>query len=301
MRLTPLGKVLSALDSAALDSAAVRLGRIGFINTVPVYHGLQQALPPSLASNMHVISHTPMGLNQAIIAGELELSPVSTAWYAQHQRQLTLLPGLSVSSFGSVESVLLVSDFPLDEWTGQPIAVPDDSATSIAVLRALIQHHSGADPVDAFVVYPAHLQEKALQEYSAVLTIGDRALAWQHRPKSATSTHPHTIDLATAWNEFTQEPLVFAVWVARTDWLCEHESEASLIMEALVASTQQFLTSSSAQHQAYESLASSTAFSEAIVSRYWTQSLDYGWGASHQAGVQRLVQLMAPSQSSCLV
>ncbi len=289
----------------AKDLFAIRLGRIGFINTVPVYHGLQQALPKNLQSQIHVVSNTPMGLNKAIVAGHLELSPVSTAWYAQHQDQLTLLPGLSVSSLGSVESVLLVSDFGLHQWQGQPIAVPDDSATSVAVLRALIQHHSGIDPLDAFVVYPAHLQEQALRDYPAVLTIGDRALAWLHGQNTAALTPGLTtkqpIDLATAWQAFTGEPLVFAVWVARSEWLKTHETEAIQVMDALIKSKNEFLSSEPSQHEACKTLVSATALSESILKHYWTQSLDYGWSEGHQASVERLSALMTHTRVSCLV
>jgi len=260
---------LTRLDSRLPEtSSIIRLGRIGFINTVPVYHGLQQALPEALQPQIHVVSHTPMGLNEAIVASNLDISPVSTAWYAQHPDQLTLLPGLSVSSLGSVESVLLVSDFSLAEWNGQPIAVPDDSATSIAVLRALIQHHSGADPVDAFVVYPAHLQEQALREYPAVLTIGDRALAWLHGQNTAKPGTRNSIDLATAWQAYTGEPLVFAVWVGRSEWLATHTTEATQVMDALITSKNEFLSSETRQHEAYTTLASSTALSESVLKRY---------------------------------
>lgn len=291
------------VHSVTEDDSPIRLGRIGFINTVPIYSGLQQALTQGLQPRVQVISQTPMGLNQAIIANQLELSPVSTAWYAQHQHQhqLTLLPGLSVSSLGSVESVLLVSDFSLAEWKDQPIAVPDDSATSIAVLRALIHHHSGADPIDAFVVYPAHLQEQALQNYPAVLTIGDRALSWLHRNNREHSNTKQSIDLATAWQAFTGEPLVFAVWVARTEWLCHHVNEATQVMETLIDCKNNFLQSATQQHQAYEALRDSTTLPESVLVRYWTTSLDYGWSKRHQASVDRLVALSNLPTIPCLV
>lgn len=282
--------MLKAISEAA---SVIRLGRIGFINTVPLYNGFQQALPQALQTQVQVVSQTPMGLNEAIIKGDLDISPVSTAWYAQHPEQLTLLPGLSISSAGSVESVLLISDFALNQWQGQPIAVPDDSATSIAALQALIHHHSGADPSNAFVVYPAHLQEQALREYPAVLTIGDRALAWQHRPSAtAGPATKQTIDLATAWHAWTGDPLVFALWVARREWLSGHVAEASAIMMALKESKDAFVQSDALQQAVYQTLQGVTDLSDDVLKRYWTQSLDYSWSERHQASVDRLATLI---------
>jgi predicted solute-binding protein len=94
---------------------------------------------------------------------------------------------------------------------------------------------------------------------------------------------------------------VFAVWVARSEWLATHTTEATQVIEALIASKNNFLQSETHQNQAYELLKTSTTLPENILKRYWTQSLDYGWSEGHQASVNRLAALMQPFKTSCLV
>ena len=57
----------------------------------------------------------PTELNRRLIAGELDVAPISSIEYARNAATLRLLPRLCVSSEGAVESIQLISKTPLDQ------------------------------------------------------------------------------------------------------------------------------------------------------------------------------------------
>ena len=58
----------------------IRAGIIGYLNTLPIHHGL--ALPPGLAVDW--TQAPPSALNRAVAEGRLDWSPVSSAFYLRH-------------------------------------------------------------------------------------------------------------------------------------------------------------------------------------------------------------------------
>ena len=56
---------------------------------------------------------TPDRLNDMLVAGELDIGPISLVEYLRHADDLVLLPDVAVGSDGPVLSVNLVSQVPL--------------------------------------------------------------------------------------------------------------------------------------------------------------------------------------------
>src|SRR5712691_5889729 len=78
----------------------------------------------------------PTQLNARLLAGELDLAPISSIEYARNADRLRILPRLCVSSEGAVDSIQLVSRVPLEQV--RCIAVTPESATSIVLTRVLL-------------------------------------------------------------------------------------------------------------------------------------------------------------------
>jgi chorismate dehydratase len=83
----------------------VKLGRIGYVNMAPVFFRLD--------AEVEEIVGVPTDLNRKLVAGELDVAPISSIEYARHADSLLLLPRLCVSSEGAVDSIQLVSKLPL--------------------------------------------------------------------------------------------------------------------------------------------------------------------------------------------
>ena len=97
--------------------ARPRVGHIQFLNCLPIYWGLMRS-GALLDVDLH--KDTPDRLNAALVAGDLDIGPISLVEYLRHADELLLLPDLAVGSDGPVLSVNLVSTRPLAELDGAP-------------------------------------------------------------------------------------------------------------------------------------------------------------------------------------
>jgi chorismate dehydratase len=203
---------------AALDNDVrqpiVRLGVIDYLNVAPVYDALRRE--PSCLPGAELVAGVPSAMNAALLAGEIDLSNVSSVAYGQHADEWLLVPGLSVAAQEKVESVLLFSWHA--DWRaldGGSIALSNDSATSVALVRLLAEDRYDAHP--HYVTVAPHL-DAMLAEHDAALLIGDIALVEGYqRREIAGRGKPYVFDLATEWRAWTGLPFVFAVWAARAD------------------------------------------------------------------------------------
>ena len=107
------------------------LGRVAFINCDPLYHELD--------SGWNVLSAPPSWLTGHVLRRDCILAPIPAADYAKHADELVLLPEIGIGSQGEVGSVLLFGAVPLSSM--KTIALPSDSATSVALLKHLSRIH----------------------------------------------------------------------------------------------------------------------------------------------------------------
>src|SRR5262245_65487227 len=106
----------------------IRLGRISYVNMAPVFH--------RLAFEVEEVSGVPTDLNARLLAGEIDLAPISSIEYARNAERLRILPRLCVSSEGAVDSIQLVSRTPLEQV--RTVAVTPESATSVVLVKVLL-------------------------------------------------------------------------------------------------------------------------------------------------------------------
>jgi len=183
--------------SGLRQSEPLRLGRICFVNVLPVYLFLEQD-----KTLFREVSDTPSRLNKMLRQGLLDVSPVSSVEYAGDPGRYRILGGLSISCVGRVRSVLLLSQVPMEKWGNALIQCPMESETSVALLRLLLRNYWGMDT--------GLVEEGGVSESVAVLRIGDRALR-----EAASGKWAHVWDLGEAWHSWTGLPFVFALWLVR--------------------------------------------------------------------------------------
>lgn len=182
-----------------------RVGHIQFLNCLPLYHGLVKSHG---LLNMELRKGTPTELNEMLLRGELDLSPISSIEYLRHHRDLLLLPDITVSSDGEVKSITLVSRVPLAELGGRTLALSDTSATSHVLTRIILEQCYRVRP--SYFVCPPDL-DRMLQEADAALLIGDPAL----RAHRLNVPGLYVSDLGQEWKEHTGQSMVYAVWAVR--------------------------------------------------------------------------------------
>jgi chorismate dehydratase len=231
---------------------ALRLGRISYVNMAPVFHRLDV--------DVEEVQGVPTDLNGRLLAGELDLAPISSIEYARNAERLRLLPRLCVSSEGAVDSIQLVSRKPLEQV--RSVAVTPESATSVVLTKVLL-------PEAEHVPFG--------EEADARLLIGDAAL------KSAFEDPTPHYDLGRLWLERTGLPMVFAVW-ASPEPLCAGLGE---LEDALVASVR--LARAEPERLAHEASAR-YGYPAGFLARYF-EKLRYRFGPRERAGLMTFLEL----------
>lgn len=207
---------------AQTGSRVARLGVIDYLNVVPVYDWLLRRLrEDGGVPGIETVAGVPAEMNRALIAGEIDISNVSSFAFGSHAEDWLLLPGLSVAAHGRVDSVLLFSWH--EDWrrlNGAAVALTPHSATSVQLVRLLCERRYGIQP--RFVTVTEPTLDRMLAQAEAALLIGDTALIEGHLRRNVTSRGtPAVFDLAAEWEAWTGLPFVFAVWAARADRLAE--------------------------------------------------------------------------------
>ena len=200
----------------------LRSGRIVYTNDLPVYTAFDEGavhFPGALVADV------PSNLNAMLLAGKLDLSPISAVAYGEHPDVFALLPELCIGSRRDVWSVVCVSRLPLAErLDGATIAVTRESASGSALLRVLLERRYGVRA--NFVVSDDPFAEAAAGR--PALLIGDRAIDAQQ-----TFTPAHVHDLGTHWHAWTGCDMVYAVWAVRRDVLASDRDEVQYALDAL--------------------------------------------------------------------
>ncbi|MEV4533146.1 menaquinone biosynthesis protein [Asanoa sp. NPDC049518] len=204
-----------------------RVGHIQFLNCLPIYWGLMRS-GALLDVDLH--KDTPDKLNTALVAGDLDIGPISLVEYLRHADELVLLPDLAVGSDGPVLSVNMVSTKPLTDLDGARVALGSTSRTGVLLAQMLLTQRHGVTP--EYFRCPPELTQMLLEADAAVL-IGDAALRALYEAPGRGLT---VTDLGQAWREWTGLPMVFAVWAARREFAERNPGQVKEVHEAFLRS-----------------------------------------------------------------
>ena len=250
----------------------LRLGRIGFLNVLPIYYPLESGMVPH---PFNIVSGTPAYLNELMAQGNLEISAVSSIEYARHPSRYFLFPDLSISCRGPVQSVLLLSRKPLERLKDHKIRVTTQSHTSTALLKILFSKRLGLEAEFEGITIREALTRGERPE--AFLAIGNEALCLRSHPD-----YPYQWDLGEAWYEWTGLPFVFGVWIVQRSAVQTWNGQLERAMECLMAAKEWGRT-----HQEYicEVAARQKILDQKQLESYY-QSLHFDLGEREQEGLR---------------
>ncbi len=250
-----------------------RVGHIQFLNCLPLYWGLAHS---GALLDVELRKDTPDRLGDALVAGDLDIGPISVVEYLRHADELVVLPDLAVGSDGPVLSVNLVSKRAPADLDGCRVALGSTSRTSVLLAQMILEDRYAVRP-DYFTC-PPDLTAMLLEAEAAVL-IGDAALRATY---DAPGRGLHVSDLGTEWKEWTGLPMVFAVWAARRDFALARPDAVRRVHAAFRASLDLSLSR-------VEEVAAQAArwepFDAAILANYFT-TLDFRLGDEQLKGLR---------------
>ncbi|MCH2160986.1 MAG: menaquinone biosynthesis protein [Phycisphaerales bacterium] len=178
----------------------LRIGAVSFLNTLPLIDGLEAH------RDVELVLDVPSRLAARLVAGETDLSLCSVIDHQQVDAELSLVPIGVLGCDGPTDTVGLFSDRPIGEL--KQIACDTDSHTSVVLLKIIMQQMYGIEPE---LVSLEAGDGNAFP--GALLLIGDKVI--NHSPP--VQTHPHRLDLGSAWKELTGMPFVFGAWFRLDD------------------------------------------------------------------------------------
>src|SRR5688572_28301749 len=218
----------------------------------PVFFGLE--------ADVEEVHGVPTELNERLLAGEIDLAPISSIEYGRHADELRVLPRLCVSSEGAVDSIQLVARTPLEHI--ESVAVTPESATSTVLVRVLL---------------PEAEQVPLGEDADARLLIGDAALKSMFEDPT-----PH-YDLGRLWLERTGLPMVYAVFACRDpvpDGIVELEPAFLAALRRNRAEPERLAHEASARY----------GYPPGFLARYF-EKLRYRFGPRERAGLLSFFEL----------
>lgn len=201
----------------------LKLGHIVYSNCFPPHAGIIREQVPF---PFKLVEGIPTELNRLLYEGKVDVSPSSSIEYAMNPGRYLLLPTFSITSKKRVMSILLESKVPIEELNNKVVAMTTASATSVVLLRILLEVRYDLNP--GYTQYDQGVDNPS-GYCDAMLTIGDLALTKKAQPE-----FPFRYDLGELWHAFTGIPFVFALW--HVNYKKNVERDLNMLYDTLILS-----------------------------------------------------------------
>ena len=187
----------------------LRVGAVSYLNTKPLVHGLEDALPGA-----ELVYDLPSRLADSLASGELDVALVPSIELASHP-SWKIVSDACIACRGPVLSVKLMFRVPPAQV--RRLVLDEGSRTSAIMAQVLLKELYGVEPSLSTLPIGA---DPAQAEADAILIIGDRAI------HSRDAEFEEVWDLGDRWCRWAELPFVFAMWVARPGVFTEEAAAA---------------------------------------------------------------------------
>lgn len=171
------------------------IGKIPYLNSVPIYHYLNN-------EDLKIIPVTPHRLGKTFMQGNVVAGLISLMDYFDQEDKLDMM-NWCLAARDQVQSVLLFSKYEWKILNGKTIGITGETSTSVRLLEVLLKEKYG------ITASLERMKSKDYSEFSAILLIGDVALK---KLKEGIPSMDFCYDLATEWYNWQKLPFVFAVF-----------------------------------------------------------------------------------------
>ncbi len=248
-----------------------RLGLINYVNSLPT---VLPIIKNQIDMDAQVVLAEPADLNALYAANKLDCGAMSAFAFLQ-QHNLQLMPGISISSYGTVGSVLFFSKKDLQKEPAKKIAVPRASATSINALLLLLEQEPLPD------LLTLDKPELDSPEIDGALVIGDRALLvddlWTQKY--------YRYDLGQWWFDKFSLPMVFAVFAVKGQLDREFIKIGERLLKATEFGLNQFFPT------VLDEAEKRTALPRKRLEKYFKSQLRFDWSDAHEQSLTKYKEL----------
>ncbi|MCM3718934.1 menaquinone biosynthetic enzyme MqnA/MqnD family protein [Fictibacillus phosphorivorans] len=256
----------------------MNIGEISYTNIIPLYFYLDRE---RLKGNGVTITEAvPSRINRLMEEKKVDIGGISSFSFGKNAAHYNLIPDMSVSAFGKVNSIFLFSKFPLEELGGKKIALTSSSETSVALLKIIMQKFYRIEP--SFQVEQPHF-EKMMEQFDACLLIGDDAISSKRKNR-----HYHVYDLGEIWYKETGLPMIFAVMAYRKELEKENRGLLAYVAQSMTESKERCL------RENFAPLVERVVIEHGGTVSFWESyftGLNYGFDGEHEKGLSLYFQL----------
>lgn len=242
----------------------IKLGSVSFMNAKPLTFAIEQGL---VEHDFEIKLTPPSELSQLLAEKDIDVGLIPVAEFLRRS-SYSAVPGISISSYGNVDSVVLLTKGALTDV--KKVAVDRRSQSSTALLRIILEIFHGLSPEYT----PRATGGEFLKDVDAGMIIGDTGLETTYSPPAGYEVY----DLGGIWTRETGLPFVYAVFAVNNG------VELGPNLEALYRSKEYGLgiTRNIAK---LESLR--TGIDEGVCYTYMTERIKYGLGEKEIEGISK--------------
>ena len=200
------------------------IGKIPYLNSVPFYENIERR-------QFKILPVTPRRMGVLSAKGMLDAGLFSAVNFIQQKDRLDPLD-FCIATRDQVKSVLLFSNHGWQDLKGKTIGITDDTATSVMLLKVLLEKRYGVKAVFKRM----HSGVNNYTKFDAILLIGDEALRSR---KTGLAGFEIVYDLATEWYEWKKLPFVFALWAVQKSMPAQQRDELLGIIQQSLASAEE--------------------------------------------------------------
>lgn len=182
-----------------MKETGIRISVVSYLNSKPFLKGLEEHADKS---TYIIRQDIPSECATKLMKDEADIGLIPVAMIPR-LKEATIISDYCIAANGAVDSVLLVSNHPIEK--AHTIMMDQESRTSVMLAKILSVEYWKISA--SFIPQPAGHDFSNPSLIEAAVLIGDKAL--EHRNK-----YPYVYDLAAAWKEHTGLPFVFAAWTS---------------------------------------------------------------------------------------
>ncbi|MFQ5787891.1 MAG: menaquinone biosynthesis protein [Thermodesulfobacteriota bacterium] len=176
----------------------IKLGAVPFLNVRPLVFPLEERL---VRNDFELVYEIPSSLSELLFEKKVDLGLIPVAELLKRDNY-KVVPKISISSNGKVDSVILLSKKSIGEI--ETVAVDLRSQSSASLLRIILEIFNTANPTYIY----RNPDDNFLDGVDAGMYIGNAGLRIRHSPPNGYKV----IDLGDVWSKETGLPFVYAVY-----------------------------------------------------------------------------------------
>ena len=244
----------------------ITLGTVPFLNSKPLIYPLEKGL---IEHNLKISYFIPSLLSEKLKSREVDIALIPVAELFKNP-EYKIFPDISISSFGPVDSVVLLAKKNIEQISS--VSIDKRSRSSAALVKIILEKFHLLSPEYHY----REIDEGFLANVDCGMLIGNAGLHAKYFPPQGFNVY----DLGQLWTEKTGLPFVYAVFA----YHAENEDAIAMIKNCLLQSK---LLGIKNIDQIIKEESSKLGLSAEICFNYLTKRIRYDLGKKEIEGIKK--------------